>query len=195
MKKWIAMMLAMLMVLSFVACGGGDNASSGDIGGGTEQTEPTPAPTPETTPEAKDGFGGANSEQLEQWKTHTVTTINFTLPEAMWVVVNKNDTLYLYNEESVDVSHSASPRIQFETKDSQESLDFYIDQFENLQDIDSRVIGGVEMSGRTYVQHNMEWIEYYAQLPNADWMSLKISRVDMTAGGEADTILNSVSFS
>ena len=30
---------------------------------------------------------------------------------------------------------------------------------------------------------------------NADWMSLKISRVDMTAGGEADTILNSVSFS
>ena len=191
MKKWIAMMLAMLMVLSFAACGGGDDAASGDIGGGTEQTEPTPEPTPE----AKDGFGGANSEQLEQCKTHTVTTINFTLPEAMWVVENKNGTLYLYNTESLDVAHSASPRIQFETKDSQESLDFYIDQFENLQDIDSRVIGGVEMSGRTYVQHNMEWIEYYAQLPNADWMSLKISRVDMTAGGEADTILNSVSFS
>ena len=196
MNKWIAMMLAMLMMLSFVACGDGDNASSGDIGGGTEQTEPTPEPTPAPTPtpEAKDGFGGAHSEQLEEWKSKIVTTINFELPDAMWCPLNKNGTLYLYNTESLDVAHSASPRIQFKTVENLDAINIYLEHFTELEELEPVVIGGVEMSARYYKDVGMYWTEYYGELPNGAWISVQLSKVDMGPGTEAEAILNTVTF-
>lgn len=193
MKKWIAMMLAMLMVFSFVACGGGDTASSGDIGGtDVEQTEPTPTPEPEAT--EPEGFGGAHSEQIEEWKSKIVTTINFELPDAMWCPLNKNGVLYLYNTETLDVAHSASPRIQFEAKENLDAINYYLENFTELEELDPVVIGGVEMSARYYKDVGMYWTEYYGELSNGAWMTIKISKVEVGPGTEAEAILNTVSF-
>ena len=73
-----------------------------------------------------------------------------------------------------------------------DKIDFYKDQFENLKEIDSRTIGGIEMQGRTYKTVGMEWIEYYGELPSGIWVTCKISRTSIEPGSEGSAILDSV---
>jgi hypothetical protein len=154
----------------------------------------TEAPTEAAPGVSASGFGGPNSFQVEEYLSHIVTTVNFTLPESMWVAKAPNDTLYIYNVESLDKAYSNSPRIQFVMKQSLEKINFYLDTFENLQELESRVIGGIEMQGRSYKALGMEWIEYYAELPNGVWVSVQISRTSVEPGSEGSAILDSVTF-
>ena len=159
----------------------------------TQQTEiiemPTEAPT-----EVAASFGGPNSYQLEEWNSHTMITVNFTLPESMWVVDPQAYTLYLYNVESLDVAHSAAPRIQFEAKESMENVDSYMKDMTELVELDTRQIGGIEMKGRTYKLWGMVWTEYYGELPDGIWMTVRISKTSVDAGSEGSDILDSVTF-
>ena len=82
--------------------------------------------------------------------------------------------------------------LQFELKENMDKIDFYKDQFENLKEIDSRTIGGIEMQGRTYKTVGMEWIEYYGELPSGIWVTCKISRTSIEPGSEGSAILDSV---
>ncbi len=164
-----------------------------ELDGGSNIPTETEAPTEDSGSVATSGFGGTNSYQVEEYLSHIVTTVNFTLPDSMWVV-DSGDTLYLYNVESLDAAYSNSPRIQFVVKQSLEKINFYLDTFENLQELESRVIGGIEMQGRSYKAVGMEWIEYYAELPNGVWMSVQISRTSVEPGSEGSAILDSVNF-
>lgn len=154
----------------------------------------TEAPTEAASGVSASGFGGANSYQVNEYMSKIVTTVNFTLPESMWVPKVSSETLYIYNVESLDDAYSNSPRIQFVVKQSLEKINFYLDTFENLQELESRVIGGIEMKGRSYKAVGMEWIEYYAELPNGVWMSVQISRTSIEPGSEGSAILDSVTF-
>ena len=65
---------------------------------------------------------------------------------------------------------------------------------ENLQEIESRTIGGIEMKGRTYTYIGMDWIEYYGQLNDSIWISVRMSGVDFSEGTETEAIVNSLAF-
>ena len=165
----------------------------------TGETTSAPEETTEAVPEetadtATSGFGGTNSYQISEYATKIVTTVNVTLPEAMWVVDVPNYTLYLYNVESPDKAYSNSPRIQFETLESLDKINRYADSFENLVELESRVIGGIEMQGRSYKFVGMQWIEYYGELPNGVWMSVQVSKTSVDPGTEGSAILDSVTF-
>jgi hypothetical protein len=112
----------------------------------------------------------------------------------MWVVNPQVNTLYVYNVESLDVAHSASPRIQFEVKENMEMVDSYVKDMTELVELDSRRIGGIDMKGRTYKLWGMQWIEYYGELPDGLWMTVKISKVSLDAGSEGSDILDHVTF-
>ena len=95
-----------------------------------------------------------------------------------------------------DPSHifSGDPRITFELKSGLDKINYYYDDFENVEELAPRTIGGVEMAGRTYKNVGMLWTEYYGEMPTGGWLAIKISGVDIDPGTEGDTILNSVTF-
>ena len=70
----------------------------------------------------------------------------------------------------------------------------HYDDFENVEELTPRTIGGVEMAGRTYKNVGMWWTEYYGEMPTGGWLAIKISGVDIDPGTEGDTVLNSVTF-
>ena len=95
-----------------------------------------------------------------------------------------------------DPSHifSGDPRITFELKSGLDKINYYYDDFENVEELATRTIGGVEMAGRTYKNVGMLWTEYYGEMPTGGWLAIKISGVDIDPGTEGDTILNSITF-
>ena len=71
---------------------------------------------------------------------------------------------------------------------------YYYDSFENVEELATRTIGGVEMAGRTYKNVGMWWTEYYGEMPTGGWLAIKISGVDIDPDTEGDTVLNSITF-
>lgn len=52
--------------------------------------------------------------------------------------------------ENDDPAAFGAGAIQFEVRENVEKFDFYKDDFENYQDMEGRVIGGISFRGRTY---------------------------------------------
>ena len=63
-----------------------------------------------------------------------------------------------------------------------------------MADIGSRTIAGIEMPGRSYNYTGMDWIEYYGQITDGVWVSVKMTKIDPYAGSEAEAILSSIRF-
>ena len=84
--------------------------------------------------------------------------------------------------------------IRFEVRTNVEDFDYYKDDFENYQDIDDRVIGGITFHGRTYRNIGYDWIEYVAQLDDNRALSIGLRNMDCVPGTMADIILNNMTF-
>ena len=84
--------------------------------------------------------------------------------------------------------------IQFEVRENVEKFDFYKDDFENYQDIEDRVIGGITFHGRTYKHIGYEWIQYIAQLDDSRALSIGLRNMDCFPGTMPDIILSNMTF-
>ena len=84
--------------------------------------------------------------------------------------------------------------IRFEVRTNVEDFDYYKDDFENYQDIDDRVIGGITFHGRTYRNIGYDWIEYVAQLDDNRALSIGLRNMDCVPGTMPDIILNNMTF-
>ena len=84
--------------------------------------------------------------------------------------------------------------IRFEVRESVEKFDYYKDNFENYQDIEDRVIGGITFHGRTYKYIGYDWIEYVAQLDGNRALSIGLHDLDCVPGTMPDIILNNMTF-
>ena len=77
-------------------------------------------------------------------------------PESYWGNVNPIGPRSCYDEgkrclvENDDPTAFGAGAIQFEVRENVEKFDFYKDDFENYQDMEGRVIGGISFRGRTY---------------------------------------------
>ena len=74
--------------------------------------------------------------------------------------------------ENDDPTAFGAGAIQFEVRENVEKFDFYKDDFENYQDIEDRVIGGITFRGRTYRNIGYDWIQYIAQLDDGRALSI-----------------------
>jgi len=84
------------------------------------------------------------------------------------------------------------PFIEFKVEKSLDKFDKYKDSFENLKDIDDRVIGGVTMKGRTYKNCGYDKTQYLAQIDDERAVSIVIVKCDLSDGSVASGILDSI---
>lgn len=81
--------------------------------------------------------------------------------------------------------HSARGAIQFEVREKVEDFDYYKEKFENYQDIEDRVIGGITFHGRTYKYIGYEWIQYIAQIDDTRAFSIGPAGYGLCRGHDA----------
>ena len=96
--------------------------------------------------------------------------------------------------ENDDPTAFGAGAIQFEVRENVEKFDYYKDSFENYQDIEDRVIGGITFRGRTYKYIGYEWIQYIAQLDDNRALSIGLRNMDCVPGTMPDIILNNMTF-
>ena len=96
--------------------------------------------------------------------------------------------------ENDDPTAFGAGSIQFEVRENVEKFDFYKDDFENYQDIEDRVIGGITFHGRTYRNIGYDWIQYIAQLDDGRALSIGLRNMDCVPGMMPDIILNNMTF-
>ena len=96
--------------------------------------------------------------------------------------------------ENDDPTAFGAGAIQFEVRENVEKFDFYKDDFENYQDIEDRVIGGITFHGRTYRNIGYDWIQYIAQLDDGRALSIGLRNMDCVPGTMPDIILSNMSF-
>ena len=94
--------------------------------------------------------------------------------------------------ENDDPTAFGAGAIQFEVRETVEKFDSYKDKFENYQDIEDRVIGGITFRGRTYKYIGYEWIQYIAQLDDNRALSIGLRNMDCVPGTMPDIILNNM---
>ena len=161
---------------------------------GRPSAEPAPASAPAENPDYPSA-AGLNTPTLEAFGTDFTLVLNVTCPDQGWY---KSATSFgdfkLFPTDDPSHIFSGDPRINFELKSGLDKINYYYDDFENVEELPPRTIGGVELAGRTYKNVGMWWTEYYGEMPTGGWLSIRISGVDIDPGTEGDAILNSVTF-
>ena len=96
--------------------------------------------------------------------------------------------------ENDDPTAFGAGAIRFEVRTNVEDFDYYKDDFENYQDIEDRVIGGITFKGRTYKYIGYNWIQYVAQLDDNRALSIGLTKLECVPGTMPDIILNNMTF-
>ena len=96
--------------------------------------------------------------------------------------------------ENEDPTAFGAGAIRFEVRTNVEDFDYYKDDFENYQDIEDRVIGGITFRGRTYKYIGYEWIQYIAQLDDGRALSIGLTKLECVPGTMPDIILTNMTF-
>ena len=96
--------------------------------------------------------------------------------------------------ENDDPTAFGAGAIRFEVRTNVEDFDYYKDKFENYQDIEDRVIGGITFKGRTYKYIGYNWIQYIAQIDDGRALSIGLTKLDCVPGTMPDIILNNMTF-
>ncbi|MGT2803301.1 hypothetical protein [Streptococcus henryi] len=202
--KWMSTILALFLVISLGACSNNTKDAKTEEPATVEESKETQEN--EVTESNEETSETKESEETDDTEGPivTITAKEFSSGEKLNVSADTStgtwycesgSTAYFYNVADKSESHSAAPRIQVEVKQTLEKFDFYIDKFENLQNIEGRTIGGIEMTGRTYKNVGMEWTEYLGQFDEGFAISVKISRVDIAEGTDGAALLDSMTFS
>ena len=157
--------------------------------------EPAPASAPADNPDYPSA-AGLNTQTLEAFGSDYTLTLNVTCPDQGWYksVSPRFADIKLFPTDDPSHIFSSDPRITFELQSGLDKIDYYYDDFENVEELAPRTIGGVEMAGRTYKYVGMWWTEYYGEMPTGGWLAIKISGVDIDPGSEGDAVLSSVPF-
>lgn len=157
--------------------------------------EPAPASAPADNPDYPSA-AGLNTQTLEAFGTDFTLVLNVTCPDQGWYKSASTSFGDLKLFPTDDPSHifSGDPRMLFELEASLDKINYYYDDFENVEELAPRTIGGVELQGRTYKYVGMLWTEYFGEMPTGGWLSIRISGVDIDPGSEGDAVLSSVTF-
>ena len=131
------------------------------------------------------------SENIAQF-AHDEVSVKITtkIPTSGWSFDEGKRCLV----ENDDPTAFGAGSIQFEVRPKVEDFDYYKDDFENYQDIDDRVIGGITFHGRTYKYIGYDWIQYVAQIDDGRALSIGLRNMDCVPGTMPDVILSNMQF-
>ena len=131
------------------------------------------------------------SENIAQF-AHDEVSVKITtkIPTSGWSFDEGKRCLV----ENDDPTAFGAGSIQFEVRPKVDDFDYYKDDFENYQDIDDRVIGGITFHGRTYKYIGYDWIQYVAQIDDGRALSIGLRNMDCVPGTMPDVILSNMQF-
>ncbi len=133
------------------------------------------------------------SEGEDHW-TGFKFAVTADVPTRQWFPIVKSGEVRYYcapNEARADYSDAY---ITVSFKESEEKINSYQDKFTDLVELDGRTIGGIDMVCRSYQYIGMKWVEFYGELREGVWVSVMTTGVDLTAGTEADALIQSLTF-
>ncbi len=162
---------------------------------GEAATEPSATSTPavEAATETPAPSAPAGGSPIEAQFEMAGVMISATLPGQGWCPQDTPFGYNLYQVKSCDDIYSNSPRISINIKPDLKDFDLHLEDFENLQTLQNRTIGGIDMTGRTYENIGMNWIEYLGMLNGAHAVSVKTSKLDI-GSEEVSAVLDSIKF-
>lgn len=162
---------------------------------GEAATEPPvpSAPAVEAATETPAPSAPAGGSPIEAQFEMAGVMISATLPGQGWCPQDTPFGYNLYQVKSCDDVYSNSPRISINIKPDLKDFDLHLEDFENLQTLQNRTIGGIDMTGRAYENIGMNWIEYLGMLNGAHAVSVKTSNIDISSE-EVSAILDSIKF-
>ncbi len=153
----------------------------------------SPAPAVEAATETPAPSAPAGGSPIEAQFEMAGVMISATLPGQGWCPQDTPFGYNLYQVKSCDDVYSNSPRISINIKPDLKDFDLHLEDFENLQTLQNRTIGGIDMTGRTYENIGMNWIEYLGMLNGAHAVSVKTSNIDISSE-EVSAVLDSIKF-
>ncbi|GEM_PF-5040238 len=136
------------------------------------------------------------SVKIVEFSKAAEATVSFEIPEGAWCVKENGSSFKIINNPTPDDAPYNTPYIKIEIKKSLDKINSYQDSYENLTELELRTIGGIEMIGRAFTDLGIDWVQYYAELPNGGWISIDIAyATEVPAAGSAcSNILDSISF-
>ena len=163
-----------------------DEYGAADVFGFPKLGSSAPAGTHPTAPvtiDAKVGFSGKK------------VAVTAEIPNANWFPEERSGSVRIWCAPNAEKADSSQSYIIVECKESLDKIDFYKSSFENLAELEPRTIAGTEMQGRTYRYVGMDWIEYYGEIAEGVWVSIRLTGVDFSEGTETEAIVMSLTFS
>lgn len=130
------------------------------------------------------------TEQIQRF-SNPVVTVNAAIPVRGWSTRKWGDNEIQFRNERGN--ESSWPYVAVTVYDTPTMFDFYADSFENVQEIPSRTIAGISMSGRTYRYMNRDWTEYSVVLTDNVCVRVAYWGLFDNQGTETDELLNSLS--
>ncbi len=160
-----------------------DEYGAADISAFPKMGSSTPAgtnPTESVTIDAKVGY------------TDTKVAVTVAVPKANWFAEERSGSVRIWCTPSAEQASSSQSYIIVECKESLEKIDFYKSSFENLTELTPRTVAGVEMQGRAYYYIGMNWVEYYGEVADGVWASIRLTGVNTAEGTETMAIVDSI---
>lgn len=157
--------------------------SEADISAFPKMGSSTPAgtnPTESVTIDAKVGY------------TDAKVAVTVAVPKANWFAEERSGSVRIWCAPSAEKASSSQSYIIVECKESLDKIDFYQSSFENLTELAPRTIAGVEMQGRAYYYIGMNWVEYYGEIADGVWASIRLTGVNTAEGTETMAIVDSI---
>ncbi len=135
------------------------------------------------------------SFEIQPYYSDTITTVSYEIPAGEWCSDNKfKGYVSIYNAPDFDSRKAGKPHIEVLMKANEDEVNYYLESYENVQEIASRTIDGVEMAGRTYRYMGFDRIEYYGQVSSGDWACIQIFDGSPDPGTEIAAIIDSLHF-
>ena len=140
------------------------------------------------------GFHGEQTGVIRHMKKEG--TVTLTLPETgSWVPEVSGADMKISNAPGGEYSTYGCPWVKITIRDTLEAVNLHQEDFEALRDLPGRTVGGIEMVGRAYRYMDRFTTEYYGELPDVGWFSVKLVEVEQDPGSPADVMLDSIRFS
>lgn len=162
-----------------------DEYDAADISGFPKIASSTPAGT---NPVEEKKF------DLKVGYTDKKASATVQIPTANWFANERSGGLRIWCAPTAEKAESSQSYIYVECKESEDKINFYLASFTNLVELAPITVGGVEMKGRTYDNIGMHWIEYYGEIGEGVWVSIKLTGVDFSTGTETEAIVLGMTF-
>ena len=132
--------------------------------------------------------------EIEAGVSGQKVAVTAQVPTENWYPTERNGGIRYCSAPNAEKAEESSCCILVEGKASLDGINSDLSKFENRKNLKPYTIGGVKMKGRAYRYIGVDWMEYYGEIAENVWISVRMSGVDFSAGTETEALVQSLTF-